>query len=307
MNRTVNLESILHSTVRGIIRWFAWIVFFLSLLFLAGSLLAKTFEVDLSLKNLSWFAVAASVLSVVNYFNFLASGKVKGRETEGYIKNYTAYKRSINGRRKKDIDDYLKEAKEQEKKNYIQDTCVMLGMTESEIMAIDTKKLIFNSQFTLEQKARIRNIHNKHFKSRLPKNSAQILNILARNPKGSHGLDINAPRRYVVRASLLKITTLVITALFGFSLILEVGIDNPFELAVKLIFVFISLCGSIGSGYTTGLKTTSEIEKDVLGATVRLLNDMDIWLREQGRKQKYSSEELVRTEETNNYTFTLTE
>ncbi len=183
-------------------------------------------------------------------------------------------------------------------------------MTEQEIKSVKTKRLFFNRQFTMSEKARIRNIQNKKFKSRLPKSSAQVLNILTRNPKGSHGLDINAPRRYVIRASIIRITTLVLTALFGFSLVLEVGVDNKFELVIKLIFVLFSLCGSIGSGYSTGLKTTSEIEKDVLGATVRFLNDMDIWLKEQGRQQKYSGKELAGAEsleQSSNFTFKLTE
>lgn len=286
MKKAINFDSIVSGILKGVIKWFAWLILILSVIVLVLVTLVNNFSVDFSSKSFTLFALLSSICSFAVYMSFSLDGQINGKDTEPYAVNFRLYKKATTGLMRDDINEYIKVAHAGEIREYILEVCSMTGLTESQIRGIDIKGKQFRKEFSLQQRLHIARVQAHKYPNTMPKNAASVLNVLTKKPKGSHGVDTEAKRRFLRRKRTLKLISITLLMVLTAAIAIEAVSGNWLQTIIKIVFVLIALVFSLFTGYNDGFTATAEIEKDILGAILRFISDMDIWLKAQGRERQ---------------------
>jgi hypothetical protein len=289
MNKTV--DDLLNSALSHLLSTFMWYIAGISAIILialgAGfSFIGGEFNVFVFIV----YSVVSGICGIVTYFAFFQKGHSSGKMTEAYISNSTQYNKLRSGRMRADVSDFLIYAKSVERDGYIRAACGVLGVqTIDDILSINLRK---QKDYTHRQRRIIRVIQRRKFPSVYPDSPARVLRVLGSGRLGSHGVKPDAKKKFIVRSSAQKLFfTLLITSVSGAIPTIFIVFGGT-EAILKISLGLIGLGVSIIMGYYGGIKSTADIEKDILGGMILFLTEMDLW---QAQQPKHSPNNVIPT------------
>lgn len=289
-----NMKDKANSVISGILKYFSWIIFVIAVAVLLVVSFVESIGIGVSIRRLALFALISSVCAVILYFTFQLKGLARGKETEGYIKNEAAYKKARCNRRERDVTEFISVCREREKQDYIKSVVALTGKTEADLRKMTVKELKKLTIYTSRQKRTIKNLILNKYPDTAPRDSGEVLNVISEYAKSRYGVKKEEKKRFLMFSNVRKISLAVTLLFFSAAIAISfVSSVNVAETLFKIFFSILSFLMSMFGGYNSGFKANAEIEKDILASMCLFLDDMDIWLIEQGKPTRYKPEDLI--------------
>jgi hypothetical protein len=297
MNKDFDFDKTFKSILNKAIKNFVWIVVVGSVLIILAERFLGDVEMRIDVKNIAMNTLLAAVLSFTIYFSFWNYGEASGLDTREYGETFYVYKRAINGRLREDIDAFLNYAKAASRKAFEEAAALAAGVKDKAALLEIPKKYtrVTSSRYNYGAKKAIRMVQNSKYPNNYPKSAAHVFNFDRSLKKSAHGVNPDALAIFRAKKTAAKVVKTALFIFFSGTLFVQYAqIDVPTAI-LQVSLVLASFAMSLFGGYQTGYKAAL-LNKEVLSATINVLEEMDTWAAANGVKISCTVEQAKRVE-----------
>jgi hypothetical protein len=279
-----NFDRTIKTVISGFIRNFAWVSLALVLLIMIVPNFLGKIGMNLDFKKIAVDGIISSVCVILIYVNFINYGAAAGRQTQEYGQTKFVYLKSVSGRMRKDINEFLLFANAESRQAFERETAAEAGVTDvTEIMNINRKDTrLWSKKYSFATKRAIRMIQRGKYPKVYPRADALLTVALDDETRG-HTPKIGAGSKFRKRKVATKALTSALFMSFYVGIYVERFVSLDIESAIiQGVFGVLILVVTLFFGYQNGYKSTAEIHKGEISFAIKILEEMDAWAKPLG-------------------------